>query len=136
MLVADIESYPDYIPGCNGASFSYPSAEILDCGLPASVQGCLLLRQAWRDYQLCTRNKHLPYERIQMQLVSGPLRSLSGYWSFTELGAHRCSLACSLEVEVIGSILDRPLSRKLNALFADMLSAFVQQADRLYPPSS
>ena len=132
MLVADVESYPSFAPACSSAHISAPSARILDCGLAESFQGCLVFEKSLRTYQLCTRNRHYPYERIDMSLVSGPMRSLSGSWTFTNQGDDLCLLRCDLRISLNNRLLERALSNNLDQLFASLISAIVQEADRRY----
>ena len=132
LLVADVESYPSFAPACSSATISAPSARILACGLAESFQGCLVFKKSLRTYQLCTRNRHHPYERIDMSLVSGPMRSLSGSWIFAEHGAKQCLLRCDLRISLNSRLLERALSNNLDSLFASLTASLVQEADRRY----
>ena len=132
MLVADVESYPSFAPACGSASISAPSVRILDCGLAESFQGCLVFKKSLRTYQLCTRNRHYPYERIDMSLVSGPMRSLAGSWIFAQQGPNQCLLSCDLRIVLANKFIERALQSNLDSLFASLTSALVQEADRRY----
>ena len=132
LLVADVESYPSFAPACSSANISAPSARVLDCGLAESFQGCLVFKKSLRTYQLCTRNRHYPYERIDMSLVSGPMHSLSGSWIFAERGASQCLLRCDLRIGLSNKLLERALSNNIDSLFASLTLALVNEADRRY----
>ena len=132
MLVADVNSYPDFAPACISARVSDASAKMLDCGLAESFQGCLTFKRSVRSYQLCTRNRHYPYERISMSLVSGPMRNLAGSWTFEPRGPSQCLLRCDLRIGLGNKLLERAFASNLDALFANLISSLVQEADRRY----
>ena len=72
----------------------------------------------------------MPFEKIDMMLVSGPFRRLSGGWTFTRLGEDQgCRVALDLEFQLagvrslLGSVFHRAADR--------MVDAFCARADEL-----
>ena len=77
-----------------------------------------------------TRNRLTPFERIEMVLVSGPFRELSGGWTFTRLGDDAgCRVALELDFQLSGvrSLLGSVFSRAAD----QMVDAFCARANEL-----
>lgn len=91
-LVADVEAYPTRFPWCVGAQLIERDGDVATARLD--------LRWAGLAQSFTTRNRQVPPEHIQMQLVEGPFKSLSGDWTFTPLGEEGCKVALALDFEV------------------------------------
>src|SRR4051812_40996479 len=83
-LVEDIESYPQFLPWCEGAQVALREPGRTIATLHANFHG---LRQ-----RFTTENSNRPGERIDITLVSGPFRALQGHWLFHALGAQGCRI--------------------------------------------
>jgi ribosome-associated toxin RatA of RatAB toxin-antitoxin module len=64
-----------------------------------------------------------------MKLVSGPFRSLSGYWSFTDLGSEGCKVALSLRYQFKSVLLERVVGPVFREIADTLVEAFVRRAD-------
>jgi ribosome-associated toxin RatA of RatAB toxin-antitoxin module len=85
-LVADLESYPQFVPGCTGSSvLSHDAA-----GLVASLS----LSKGPFVSTFSTRNSAEPPRRMTMELLEGPFRSLHGEWLIEPLGEKGCASIC------------------------------------------
>lgn len=122
-LVADIESYPRFLPWCAGARVQ-EGPQGVTATLEIGVKG---LRQSFT-----TRNENKPGESIDMHLVDGPFRRFEAAWRFKPLAPHACGISFSLEVE----FSSRAAGRLLEPLFAkiadSMVDAFSRRADEIY----
>jgi len=122
-LVADIESYPRFLPWCRAATVDERSAGRAQATLSVGMRG---LKQTFS-----TRNELHPPEAMDMRLLKGPFRHFAAAWRFKPLSAQACSVEFSLEYEMVG-----PLARMLEPLFdhiADtMVDAFTRRADDLH----
>src|SRR3979490_882055 len=76
-LVADVESYPQFLPWCDRAvvSVNEPGRTVGPCH--SDIRGL--------KKEFATENFNRPGARIDMTLVSGPFRRLGGSWAFTAL---------------------------------------------------
>jgi len=122
-LVADIESYPRFLPWCRAATVDERSAGWAQATLSVGMRG---LKQTFS-----TRNELHPPEAMDMRLLKGPFRHFAAAWRFKPLSGEACSVEFSLEYEMAG-----PLARMLEPLFdhiADtMVDAFTRRADDLH----
>ena len=132
LLVADVESYARFVPNCQAATVANPSSELLECGLPASLDGCLSFGSSLTNYHLCTRNTHQPFERIGLDLISGPCKSLSGGWNFKPRAGGGCLFGCELDIKLGNILLEKSLRGKLSQLFENMMQALLVEAARRY----
>ena len=76
-LVLDVEAYPQFVPWCC-ASHVFAQTDTMQ-------QASLTIAKGPMRHTLITRNDCLRHQSISMCLVSGPLRHLSGAWTFTAI---------------------------------------------------
>lgn len=114
-VVSDIASYPDFLPGCR-------EARVLEAG-PGEVVAELALDARGLRERFTTRNRLFPYERIELELVSGPFSSFSGTWRFASVGD---DAGCRVELD-----LEFQLSGARSLLGGVLAGAFSKAADRL-----
>jgi ribosome-associated toxin RatA of RatAB toxin-antitoxin module len=123
-LVNDIESYPQFLPWCDGAEYAAREPDRTVATLHINFHGL--------KNRFTTENTLQPGRRIDMKLVSGPFRSLQGSWSFTELGNDASKVALSLRYEFASPLLEAaagPVFRRIAETFID---AFVRRADEKF----
>ena len=123
-LVADIESYPEFLPWCAGATVHQRHGREIEASLDI-VKGPI--RQSFR-----TRNTLRPRRRIEISLVDGPFQRLDGCWRFTPYTEH----ACRVELELDFSFSSRIMQKLLNPLFSEiadsLVDAFCKRARQRY----
>ena len=91
-LVNDVESFPLFMEGCAGS-------EILDRG-DDYMEARLDLRKGKLTQSFATRNRLVPGEKIEMNLLQGDaFKSLSGTWLFLNLGEAGSKVSLHLEFE-------------------------------------
>ena len=123
-LADDIESYPQFLPWCDGAE--YAARE------PGRTVATLHINFRGLKSQFTTENVHQPGKRIDMRLVSGPFRSLEGSWSFADLRNDASKIEFSLRYEFASPLLEAavgPVFRRITETFVD---AFVRRADEKF----
>ncbi len=119
-LVEDIESYPQFVPGCS-------SAEVLERNEHVVVARLAVRRGPLRT-QFTTRNRLDPGHSVQMQLVDGPFKVLEGSWNFTPVASNGCRIEFKLRFQfssVWKSALFEPLFEEAQA---ELVRAFVARA--------
>jgi ribosome-associated toxin RatA of RatAB toxin-antitoxin module len=135
-LVADVSSYPQFLPWCQ-------RAEVLaDDG--ASTTARLHLAYAGVRHAFTTRNGHRPGELLTMSLVDGPFSQLEGVWKFVTLGAPgaptdaQAPKACKIEFDLRYAFSSRPLEMVVSPVFDRIantfVDAFVARAEQVYGP--
>jgi ribosome-associated toxin RatA of RatAB toxin-antitoxin module len=123
-LVADVESYPQFLPACTNARIHERS----DTEVVASIafaQGPL--RTEFR-----TRNRLVAGQSISMELVQGPFRELAGAWTFTPIGSDGYRVALRLRIEFDNRVADLLLGPAFEAICNSLVDAFVRRARVLY----
>ena len=93
-LVDDVKRYPEFLPWCRGASVVEAGPDTKEAGLDIGIAG---LHKRFR-----TRNRSEPPQRIDIDLIEGPFRSLAGHWRFDDLPDGGCRIELRLEFEVVG----------------------------------
>ena len=123
-LAEDIESYPQFLPWCDGAEYGSREAGRTVATLHINFHGF--------KSQFTTENIHQPGRRIDMKLVSGPFRSLQGSWSFTDLGKNASKVEFSLRYEFKNPLLEAAVGRVFRGIAETFVEAFVQRADEKF----
>lgn len=123
-LVNDIDAYPDFVPGCVGARVSDSGSDYKVATLDISKAG---IRKSFT-----TRNTLYPAERIDMQLVDGPFKQLSGGWRFISLDENACKIQFELQFEFANRLLGMAFGKIFSEVTARMVDAFAQRAKQVY----
>ena len=123
-LVDDVESYPQFLPWCDGAQ--YAARE------PGRTVATLHVNFHGLKNQFTTENIHQLGKRIDMKLVSGPFRSLDGQWLFTALGENACKVEFSLRYEFASALLGKAAGPVFRGIAETFVDAFVRRADEKF----
>lgn len=125
-LVADIESYPQFLPWCTEVKLLARGEHDVTARVALARSG---IRQAFT-----TRNRLHIDERIDMQLVDGPFRRLHGHWSFQPVGTERqgCLVALHLEFEFSSKLLAMTFGKAFHSISSSLIDAFCARARDLY----
>ena len=123
-LVNDIEAYPRRFEWCEAATVRDRAQDCLVAALDVRLGG---LRVSFT-----TRNTLTPGERIDMSLVDGPFRALSGGWSFRALGNDGCKVGLLLDFEIAGRWVGSALALGFQGLADRMVDDFVREARLAY----
>lgn len=119
-LVADIGSYPEFLPGCT-ASRVRPGDG--DC-----VIGTMVLAQGPLSLEFSTRNELDRPARIGMTLLDGPFRTLEGAWEFRSLGDAGCKVSLRLQFAFRNGATELLLGPFFESICNRLVDAFVRRA--------
>ncbi len=119
-LVNDVAAYPRRFEWCEAAQVLEQDAATQVARLDVRMGG---LRTAFT-----TRNRLYPAERIEMALVDGPFRALSGTWRFTPLGEAGSKVELLMDFEVAGKLVGSALALGFQRLADRMVGDFVRAA--------
>jgi ribosome-associated toxin RatA of RatAB toxin-antitoxin module len=122
-LVNDVDAYPRRFAWCAGV-------QVRD-RKETSLTARLELRLGAFTQSFTTRNTLDPPQRIDMQLVEGPFRSLHGGWTFMALGESGCKIAFALDFDYSG-LMGAVLRSGFQKLADRMVDEFCREADRTY----
>ncbi|MBL8200605.1 MAG: type II toxin-antitoxin system RatA family toxin [Chromatiales bacterium] len=131
-LVADVEAYPQFLPGCTASSVL--SRE------PGGLVASLSLSKGPFSSSFTTRNTLEPPRRLTMELVDGPFSALHGEWTVTPLvapaGDAGTAPGCRIELRVrfqfAGTARDLLLGPAFELTCSGLVDAFVERARAVY----
>ncbi len=129
-LVDDIESYPLFLPWCSASAVLARSEREVVAQVGIAFRG---VRKSFT-----TRNRLLPGEKIEMELVDGPFSELSGIWAFTPLAQSPaqsrggCRISLDLRFDFSNAVVGKIVGPVFARIADSLVDSFVQRADRLY----
>jgi len=126
-LVADVESYPEFLPGCTASTIL--SRE------PGGLVASLALSKGPFSSSFTTRNTLEPPRRLTMELVEGPFSSLHGEWTLTPLAgssAAGCRIELRVRFQFAGTARDLLLGPAFELTCSGLVAAFVERARVVY----
>lgn len=123
-LVNDVPAYPEFVPGCSGARILEQEPQRIDAELQISKAGI--------QQNFATRNTlHEPH-RIDLELLSGPFKSLQGAWHFEALDDHSCKVILRLDFEFSSRMLQFAFGKVFNEVNRRMVDSFAKRARVVY----
>jgi ribosome-associated toxin RatA of RatAB toxin-antitoxin module len=127
-LVADIESYPEFLPWCGGTRIMTSTADEIVASIEIAYKG---IRKAFT-----TRNRLQPGKMMEMQLVEGPFRRLQGFWRFAALDEGSSKVALDLEFEFSNALVRMAIGSVFSDIAGTLVDSFVERARRKYGDST
>lgn len=123
-LVDNIADYPRFLPWCQ-------SSEIIS---RTDKEVVASLEVTWKGMHksFSTRNRLTPYNRIEIDLVKGPLQHLEGIWQFHALDEKACKVELDMEFEFTGNFIDRFFQPVFQHIANTLVDAFCKRAVELY----
>ena len=121
-LVNDIAAYPRRFEWCE-------QAQVIESGELRMVARLDLGLGALRTW-FTTENTLVPPHHIDLKLVDGPFRSLTGRWEFHSLDESACKVTLTLNFEPSVKLLGPAMALGFQALADRMVDDFVRVADR------
>ncbi|TXH04054.1 MAG: type II toxin-antitoxin system RatA family toxin [Nevskiaceae bacterium] len=123
-LVGDIESYPQFLPGCVSARVEHAEDTLVRARLGFRVK-------ALSD-SFATENRLEHGSRIHMTLLEGPFRQLSGAWEFQPLAERACKVTLRISLEFGSRVLESTLTPWIDRAVGSLIDAFRQRAAVVY----
>ena len=123
-LVADVESYPQFLPWCDRAVVSAKEPNRTVATLHINFHGL--------KKEFTTENVNQPGVRIDMTLVSGPFRSLEGSWLFIPLSEKACKVEFKLRYQFASVLVEKAAGSAFQDITDTFVDAFVRRADEKF----
>jgi len=123
-LVADIESYPQFLPWCGGAQVLSEQAGEVRASVTIDYKGV--------NKSFTTVNQQTPGKRIEMSLVEGPFKKLHGVWEFIELDNDASKVQLHLEFEFANKLIGMTLGKVFSTIADTLVDAFCRRAEQVY----
>jgi ribosome-associated toxin RatA of RatAB toxin-antitoxin module len=130
-LVTNVLDYPKFLPWCDRAEVLEEHAD----GMTARLH----LHYAGVRHAFTTRNRHVPGQQVQVELVDGPFSHLDGTWNFLSLGQDEASpKACKIEFDLAYAFKRGALEALISPVFDRVantfVDSFVKRAEQVYGP--
>jgi len=123
-LVADVESYPQFLPWCDRA--------VVSVNEPSRTVATLHINFRGLKKEFTTENLNQPGVRIDMRLVSGPFRSLEGSWLFIPLWEKACKVEFKLRYQFASALVEKAAGSAFQDITDTFVDAFVRRADERF----
>ena len=124
VLVNDIESYPSFLPWCTEAKILSQQEKSLTATLSMALGK---IKQSFT-----TENTMQDGSRIDIQLIEGPFKHLSGYWRFIQEDEQSCHIHLHMHFEFKNKIIKQTLGRAFYKVMDTLVESFVQRAQQIY----
>ena len=132
-LVADIRSYPEFLPWCSACRIrsrrETEAGEVIDADLVISFK---VFREQFGS-RVTLRPDDL---RIDVQYLDGPFRYLDNHWQFEDLGNGRCLVDFHVDFEFKSRTLQAIIGVVFNEAMRRIVGAFERRAADLYGPAA
>lgn len=130
-LVADVASYPDFLPWCAAARVRSRrvdgAKEILEADLVISFK---VFRERFGSRVTLDEKQH----RIDTEYLDGPFKYLQSYWLFTDQAEGGCRVEFFVDFEFRNAILQRLIGVVFHEAMQRIVRAFETRAGVLYGP--
>ncbi len=123
-LVGDVESYPQFLPGCVSARVESAGETLVRARLGFKVKGL--------SDSFATENRMEQGTRIHMKLLEGPFKQLSGAWEFQPLAERACKVTLKISLDFGNRMLESTLAPFINSAIGSVMDAFKQRAESIY----
>jgi len=125
-LVNAIEDYPRFLPWCHASQIIVQDEKEIIARLDIAWSGI--------HKSFTTRNTLFPYEKIEMALVEGPFKHLSGSWYFVPMKEGACQVELELSFELAGHFFDRIFQPIFYHIANSLVDLFNKRAGEIYGP--
>ena len=121
-LVDQIENYPSFLPWCGSTQVIHRDSEITRATIEINFKG---IKQSFT-----TENIKKSDQLMQIRLIDGPFRHLSGSWMFNKLDANSCQIELRLEYQFSNVLMETLISPVFNIIANTFIDEFIKEANR------
>jgi len=124
-LVNDVTDYPNFLPWCRSSQVKSES----DTEMVASVE----IAKGVLNRTFTTHNLLQQDQRIELQLLDGPFKKLTGYWQFDALKtANACKVSLDLQFEFDSAMMSIAAKPVFTQIANSLVDAFCKRAVEVY----
>lgn len=123
-LVDAVEQYPEFLPWCSGVDLLERNDTYTSATLHIDYHG---IKQ-----KFTTGNEKSYPALMEIKLVDGPFKHLTGLWRFIPLSDNACKIEFKLNYEFSSAFLARLIAPVFGHIAHTFVDAFVERADRVY----
>ncbi len=123
-LVADVETYPDFLPWCVDSTVESATED--------EVRAKLVLAQGGIQKSFTTCNRLQKDKMIELRLLDGPFHHLEGFWRFEPIDNGGCRVSLDMEFEFAGKLLSLAVGPVFSQMANSLVDAFCERAEDVY----
>lgn len=124
-LVNNVGAYASFLPWCKSSRVLSESAD--------EMQASVEIAKGILNKTFTTRNHLTKNKKIEMDLVDGPFRKLTGFWQFNELKAENaCKVILELEFEFDSAMMSIAATPIFTQIANSLVDAFSKRAVEVY----
>ena len=123
-LVANIPSYPEFLPWCGGARIVTQEGDAVTAAIDIAYHG---VHKTFTTRNLLQRDK-----MMEIRLLDGPFSYLQGFWSFAALDTQASKITLDLEFEVANRVVATVLTPVFSSVANQLVDSFHRRARGLY----
>lgn len=128
-LVADVESYPEFLPMCEALTVkSRKEREGKQLLLADMTVGYKLIRETFTSQVLLDREALI----IEAKYIDGPFKFLTNRWRFEAAGEGRCNVHFHIDYEFKSRMLGVVMGSMFDIAFRKFSQAFEERANKVY----
>ncbi len=132
-LVADIESYPEFLPWCRAARILSGNGNVLHAELVIAFKH---IRQSYVSEVTMHPPEHDNAEcAIEVDMLRGPFKHLNNHWKFIPRDGSDTVIMLDLDFSFSSRLLDKAIGAVFGHAAEKMALSFKQRADVLYGKS-
>ena len=129
-LVADMESYPQFVPLCRALKVRKrtPQGEGVEVALSEMTVAYKLIHETFTTRVTMDR----PKMEILVEYLHGPFSHLKNRWTFRDLGDDKCEVEFFISYEFSNRALALVMGTMFDMAFRRFADAFEKRADQVY----
>jgi coenzyme Q-binding protein COQ10 len=129
-LVADVESYPEFVPLCKALKVRErsPSGEGIETIVADMTVSFKLVRESFRSRVTLDR----PKLQILVEYLQGPFSHMQNRWTFRAAGDDACEVEFFIDYEFRSRTLGLLMGGMFDVAFRRFAAAFEARADQVY----
>ncbi len=123
-LVYDVGSYPRFLPWCHAAVVISESEGQICARIEVSRLGI------HQTFSTCNRFER--DRKMNIDLLDGPFKKLTGGWTFVPLREDACKVELELDFEFSGRLIDKAFGAVFSHIANTLVDAFCKRADEVF----
>ena len=124
-LVADVESYPEFLPWCLDCRIIEQTGDKI---LASLTIGYKIFRETFTSEVILNEKART----IDVRYIRGPFRYLNNHWAFASVPKAQCEVRFNIDFEFRTPLLQKVMGLFFNEAVRRMIQAFEGRAAQLY----
>ena len=128
-LVADIDSYNEFLPWCN-------NSKIINTNIEGNKKIVIADLEIGYDQFVYTYRSevklHNDKSEINVRNLDGPFKYLENNWKFKAVNEFECEIQFKIDFELNVTLFDILMKKFFDLAFQKMVDAFINRANEIY----